>query len=429
MNVKVFKNIPLPIWITSAVLAFLIDIKAINRILVYGGYIPLDEGGLMVPLYLFAALLLSVMAFYQNSKGMIGRFNRTGIILALYLSLYYLFTIYFIGEPYTSLPMFALMTVFSFLIPQYLLIDTRIFIKATMFYPLVAIPRLFHIFELDGDALILGISMDVSYGFLPSIIASIVYYFGYLKFEKGKIRFLSYLAILGNSYIFFYILLFGSRAPLLCIVLLFVFFYVCKFADHHVKIVKSHLRKTLLISLVVLVAGIAMVSLLNSIFQEYGLEIIALKKIMRLAEEGDISNGRSNINDLTWSYIFNRPIFGYGFDRYNALTGKLYPHNFLLQLLFDGGIILFVIVILPLWRHFLLFFRNCTREQYYLIIMLFFASVPGALFSQNMWQIVPLWVCFGAIFHCQTTDGNIASKSRICMCPKMKNVLKINKDE
>lgn len=405
-----FSKTPVAVWIPSILLAFFVDIKAINRVLVYGGYVPLDDSGLMGPMYLFAATSLMVAMVMHKSRGWIVRGGKTGFFLASYLTIYYILTLFFLGQPYTSFDTFAIMTVFSLIAPQNLLINTQLFMKATMLFPLIAIPRLFRIFGLDGDALILGISMDVSYGFLVSIIASIIYAFSYLKNEKGKEKALTYVGLFGNAYISFYIILFGSRAPILCIFLLLAFLYICKYVKGKIQVNKFRLRIMLLAVILIIVSGIAFISLFNSIFHEYGLEIKALDKLIGLAEGGDISNGRADINAITWKYIYSSPIFGYGFDRYDELTHNMYPHNFLLQLLFDGGMLLFFVVLFPIWRHLKLIWHKCTRDQYYLIVMLFFTSVPGALFSQNMWQIVPLWVCFGAIIHCQTTDCVIVNK-------------------
>lgn len=393
---------PLSIWLSSVFLAFFVDIKAINRILVYGGYVNVDEGGLMGPLYSLTVTVLFLLVIVNIRRISFIGGAKTALILSCGLFLFYIFTFYFIGQPYTPLVMFVMMTIVSMLLPSFLIIDTQLFLKATMLFPLLGIPNLLHIFEVDSVASWRGISMDVSYGFLISIISATTYVFGYVRYESIKERIVSYIGIIGNTYIFFYVLLYGSRAPILCIILAILFLYVFYYDKGHVSTNMVRLHIVIVSFIILLVSGFSAISLFNKYFQEIGIDIKALTKIISLAEDGDVSNGRSGLNSLTWNYIMDSPVWGYGIDRYDAMTSKMYPHNFLLQLLFDGGIILFLFVLIPIWTYLNKLWNKCTREQFYLIVMLFFSSVPGALFSQNMWQIIPLWVCFGAILHTNT---------------------------
>ena len=59
----------------------------------------------------------------------------------------------------------------------------------------------------------------------------------------------------------------------------------------------------------------------------------------------DISetSGRDEIWQFCIPFVYNRPLFGYGIFSYTTYLGPLYPHNFLLEVLIQGGIFYFIL--------------------------------------------------------------------------------------
>ena len=60
-----------------------------------------------------------------------------------------------------------------------------------------------------------------------------------------------------------------------------------------------------------------------------------IDKNMRMIAEGDMSNGRDYIEGIALHKIAESPIFGYGLDQFENNTGMVYPHNFVLQMVFQ----------------------------------------------------------------------------------------------
>lgn len=399
-------KIPKCAFISSVVLAFFVDVKSINWAFTYGGFVSVSEGGLMVPLYFISSIgVLYCMLISHKYSSNISIVNK-GLFITLFLVLFYVVTLWFVGTPETSISMFLIMTIIAFFTPQHLVIDARIFLKTTMLLPCFAVLRIDRIFlsTVDWD---MRLSMDVTYGFLIPIMASLFFFVFYFNRESKFRKCISSIGIICNSIFFLKMLQFGSRGPLLCVFCAFVFIYICEWRLGKITINKNRLRLLMIWAVIILIGGITLLSSFSHNLQNLGFNIYALNKILELNQEGDISNGRSYLNDMTWSYIVDSPFWGHGFDRYNAITKMLYPHNFVLQLLFDGGIILLLIVLVPVFNNIKKYWKSCSQESYVFMSMLFFASVPGALFSQNLWQIVVLWVCFGAIIQSNLLESNI----------------------
>lgn len=387
-------DIPFTVVIESVLLAFFIDIRAINWTLVYG--FSFSEG-LMNLLYPACVGLILVIFPFQKSLSKTGKFNKTSIFLVIYLLFYYFFTSIIIGEPHIPMLMFGVTTISAFILPQLVTIHVPLFLKTTMALPFLAILRLDSVFAsiVDWD---MQLSMDTSYAFLIPIIANIVYLAKYFRSEIGIIpRALTIIFSAINLTFLLLMLQFGSRGPLVCVVSLIVWLYLCEFPNGMLTINYKRLKVVFTVIIVFLIFGIALLSYFDTLLKSMNFEISAISKILSLNEAGDISNGRRRINGITLSGIWNSPLFGWGLDRFDANTGLGYPHNFILQTLYDGGIWLFCILYIPIIRSFKNLIRHQDIHQFAYISALFFASVPGALFSQNLWAIPALWACFGTI--------------------------------
>lgn len=90
-------------------------------------------------------------------------------------------------------------------------------------------------------------------------------------------------------------------------------------------------------------------------------------------------------------------LFGHGISTFAANTGMAYPHNFLLQLLYDGGFLLFCPVAIPLVWYAVGTLRRCNRSTWMLFLLLFCSAVIRALFSADLWKQELLWFSFGIL--------------------------------
>lgn len=378
--------------IQSLLVAFFADIRCINWGLTQGGFV---GEGVMSALYVGVVGLI-VLSVLFSSNNIISGFSGYSIFLPLYLLLFYALTTVLVDAPVVSIPFFLIFTITAFLIPFITRVDSKLMLKAMMIYPCFAILRLQSVFASSLSWKML-LPMDVSYGYLVPIVANIVYLKFYYKGETFLQKCITLISSLINLVFFIYILLFGSRGPLLCIFLLLCVLWCLKI-ESSIKVSFSKLRLKVIIiaGLVFMAFFVPLLSFIEGELSKNGIEIEAISKMIRLQDEdGDLSNGRNYLNTLTWDGILASPLLGNGLDQFdNNYPGESYPHNFLLQILYDGGIWLFLILS-PIFIRSIKFLRSRTYNEYAMYMTLFFASVPGALFSQDLWAIPILWMFFG----------------------------------
>lgn len=138
------------------------------------------------------------------------------------------------------------------------------------------------------------------------------------------------------------------------------------------------------------------IGLLEEIMKDKGIHFNFIEKITKLGQE-NINNGRNTIYAITIRGIKNKILLGHGIDTFDYYTSLEYPHNFCLQFLYDIGIIGSLIVLIPVAIGIKKSFKYCNRDEFIIDVALVVASVPGALFSGNLWKNVILW-CVIATF-------------------------------
>lgn len=384
---------PAIIIVNSFLIAAFASVKSINRALVFGfGYME----GIMPILYIGIAALLCVACLLGHRY--CHKPSRNNLIIALYVLSFYFYTSFFIGPPLTGLPFVMCLVVFAMLIPSILSIDVRAFLIGLMLISSFSVLRMNQIFVMTSDW---GnsVDMDVSYAYLVPIIANIVYFLHYFKNETNSAKMIT-LIITGVNLLFLLeIFLHGSRGPLLCILLLLLIHYVVKKQWNTIglQIKGSKVILGIIITITFFVLLIPIFSGIESYLAGHGISSYSISKVLNLSNEGDLSNGRNLLNNLTIQGITENPLFGWGFDRFDANTGYLYPHNFILQVLYDGGILYFCVLIIPVIVSTYKKLKICTLNQYVLILVLFFSCVPGALLSHNLYMNGGLWLFFGAM--------------------------------
>lgn len=388
-------KIPLIVTLHTIFVALFCDIKSINYALTYGGFV---GEGIMAILY---PIVVSIIFIVALMRGMLNFKNSYpyALFLILYLLCFYGITTNFIGESYVSIQFFFIFVVCAFLIPQISTVNTKLLIKLIMCFPFFAVFRLNEIFSITNIWLN-EISMDASYSFLLPIVANLVYLRFKFKGETKIEKFITLIFSIINGIILGYILLFGSRGPILCILSLLLFWYFCEHTgERGIKIRTKKIFYFVICFMIVLSFGQILISGIVNFLDSYGITITALNKMTSLGDDGDFSNGRSDLYTLAFKGFIDSPIIGNGLDRFGInYPGSSYPHNFILQALYDGGLLLVIVLIFPLLYRLFSFFKRCSFDEYVVFSMLFFASVPGALFSQDLWSNCVLWLSFGLLF-------------------------------
>lgn len=235
--------------------------------------------------------------------------------------------------------------------------------------------------------------MYMNYGLAVSIIATIVHF----SFFRKKASFIIKLGYLFNLIYLLNLALTAVRGFWLLIICSVFFIMLYKFQQKAVSIKYYLILMVILIScLLCIIYADDILNVLIELTSSMNLDSAFFIKMKRLLESGDVSNGRFEIYKSILDLWSDKPIFGYGFNSSSIITnGRIdYPHNYVIQLLFDGGI---VVAIIPILATFLGVYKLIKGNFYQMdetitAIFLISLCIPQALLSGNIWKSAILWL-------------------------------------
>lgn len=409
----------------SLLVGFYLSINTIMAYLFPSAEGGVATGGLLGISYVGSAFMIVITSVFSGNFR-VKNITLYSVLLPIILIFLYNYTKENIGAPRTLFPMFLIFSVVSFCLPFFAKIDVRLVLKTIMVLSLPALFRINQVFfamvQTRGS-----ISMGYSYSFLMPILVSIIYLFFYYKKETKSEKVLTVFCFGANIVFLLLLVAFGVRGPVLSIILLLLVLYVVRVdpTKRGVKLVKSKGVFILLAVFLIVQYLEPILIFTHSVFSSFGMEVRFIDKCLALIETSNVINGRDILNEITIDAIKKKPWFGYGIDQFdNVFSGFLYPHNFVLQLLFDGGFFLTIIVLLPVLISLFLKLRNCTYNDFVIIISLFFASVPGGLLSGDLWAMSTLWFFFGATISKTMIHHSSISRFDIKRDKKRSNLIK-----
>lgn len=386
---------PLYVFMMSAVFALYANTKCINTIISsYTNTEPL-EGGFMTQLYISVVSLAVLFSFLYHGLKKRKLFNMS-MIIALYCCAFYWLTVLLTDTPTVPFVQVLVFSVASLLLPSLLVIDVRIVLKLIMLTAALGIFNATRIFVYEA-AWHEFISMGVSYSFMLPVLTTIVYMNVYFKDEKRIKKIITIILLLINAYYFFVLISLGSRGPVVVALMLFLFVWVVRSKNRGITIRKKRFQQALIIMATVLILFIPILKGIDKILDNFGLNLRFVDKFLLLGDEGNISHGRDFLYNLTLQGIKQSPIFGQGFDLFLTKTGYIYPHNSLLQILYDGGLVLFSLIFIPVFYNCRRIIKTCTKDEYALFILFLFAGLVGSMFSGNLWKTPLFWLFLGIV--------------------------------
>ena len=172
-------------------------------------------------------------------------------------------------------------------------------------------------------------------------------------------------------------LLTGTRGPVICILVCFVlgvFFSDIRRKTRFILV----LLGTALVGFIASPLFSASVSFLNELFFSLGIKNRILTKI--LSENFWVSTGRKDVANVVLGAISQRPIIGYGFLGDRSLQNGGYPHNFVLEVWCQYGMVLGSVIIITLLIIFIRVFYK-RRNNRILLIMLFSVTFVKLMMS------------------------------------------------
>ena len=247
---------------------------------------------------------------------------------------------------------------------------------------------------------------SMTYGYNLLIPACLVFY---CFIRYAKIKWLFYGSVFGV-----FMLLRGSRASVLCLMVFIILAYVM---IHKENINKGNINKGKLARIIVLlIVGIIVlmnfkniISLLRNIFP-------SSRTLVLLASNINFDSGRSNIQSLYWDAINAHPfrVNGIFSDRIyysNLMRGAYdmtnYPHNFIVELFYQWGIplgiIVFIVLVVGIIKSIWYSNKNDDAELISFILIMFVAGFLKLFFSASYLVSVEFYLLVGIV---------------ICVCQK-----------
>ena len=377
------------------------DILSVNTILVC---ISPSFTGVMALMYVIVALGIVACVFLGHNNF---RWSKS----ICYATMLVIFAYLFRGPQSSAQPIFIFSQVVLALLISQVKINSKKFLFYLMTIPAFGIFFIAQLFRLkieeDGS-----IGMGTSYSFIIPVVANIVYYFQVFRKEPNipKIQYVLTMCItLINLVYMFHLIVFGSRGVLLCLLFVLLLIFLFDYDINTCSIKKRSKWSTVYIILgIVLVLNIwDFIRLLDNLLRTFNIEVYTLTRTIEFGEAEDVMTGRSDLFDRAWKAFLRKPIFGYGMLTFEANTNGDWPyvHNFVLQFLYDGGIVLTTAFLLPIIKNLISLFRRCTENYYCLVLTMFAATVPGALFSHDLWHQPALWLFFGIAFNFKSLNN------------------------
>lgn len=264
-------------------------------------------------------------------------------------------------------------------------INTNLMLKMCMVFGILALPvssRL--LYSSSGTT----INMDICYAFLPCIVATVIDFFSR---QRGGTK-ITYLLYIVPMYYFTILLSRGMRGTVMCVGIAILL----------VILVGPNRKKYLFLSLIIFVLLFISVfffdDIIKAIYNYYssrGINLYFLKKT--LYYENDLTNGRIILWKIAFDGFLESPLFGKGINSYNYWTGYLYPHNFLLQFMFEGGLLAIIWFLYFFIEGTINVFKYKIRQDIELYLFAFCISVPYLFVSANVWTTPLLWAFIGIL--------------------------------
>ncbi len=158
---------------------------------------------------------------------------------------------------------------------------------------------------------------------------------------------------------------------------------------------KEYKRNIILLVILVALLSTSLFALFHFIQEQAGFS----SRTISLFLENDLlkSSGRIDIYMKTWQSILDSPILGYGIYGDRFLLGT-YCHNFVLEMLYNFGLLFGSGLILIIFSKAVLVFLNLDKDRKKLQLALFFLGVFPLFFSNSYLNYFGFGIFLGSLF-------------------------------
>lgn len=279
--------------------------------------------------------------------------------------------------------------------------DVKVILESILIISLLVLPVSNQLFEYQYVTL-QQVDMSRAYAVFITISTAAIHFCWYRKGSNILIK----IAYIANIYLLYKLLSVGNRGIIASVAFLIFVLMLRYIRQSNIAAAK---RRTMTILFIIF--GIFVVLLILNIdriiiylynyFHSLGGTIpsFVIKMYKLIVYKSDISNGRDEVYDFFLRKVFEQPIIGYGMKMSSVVSNGQYPypHNYILQMLFEGGIIFAVYpVIISLRIIFVTLLKKSDALQYELLLVFLLCNcIPKLLLSGDMWMQPILWLWLG----------------------------------
>ncbi|AET70525.1 O-Antigen ligase [Desulfosporosinus orientis DSM 765] len=233
------------------------------------------------------------------------------------------------------------------------------------------------------------LSYSMSFGY-DMMLPSMVFMYYALKDKEILPGVLSVMCLL-------MILVSGSRAPLLWIIVFFTVMLISGFLTSKVKFIWG---LTVPGFLLIYLKLEDLINFLAIFLQSHGISGRSIN--MLLAGSISDDNGRAAIYEIAIEMIRNMGFFGYGLygDRY--VIGNYYfwgyPHNIFLEILLTFGVLGGGLLIFFLLYHSVRILIKCQDDDWLDLFLIFLACSLKLLLSDSYWYVPEFWAAIAVVY-------------------------------
>lgn len=292
---------------------------------------------------------------------------------------------------------FLCMCIFPMLCGGMIRADYKLLLKIAMLMLCLSIPIFDRLFTKANTSLSYdAITMGTSYNIIPPILAGIAHF---IYFRGEATKFERFLYVVSAVYLIAFISM-AYRGPTLAL-LISVFILIILRSKHKMQKKQRMIISATMIAIVLLFFNYrTILEWLSQLLESRGVSIAFIQKTVYLATEKDIANGRISIYIAALHGFIESPLYGHGMGTFQYYTGYVFPHNFILQLLFDGGLILTIPVIVFVFKGLMRamkFSRYQDPVRFVFVIAIAGVSLTRVMVSAEMWRVILLWLMVGMV--------------------------------
>lgn len=243
-----------------------------------------------------------------------------------------------------------------------------------------------------------SLDMGISYAMMPLIFAALLHIIFYRKTSNIVIK----IGYIVNTIFMIMLIARGTRGFILGLLILVILVIMNKYSKKqnnieqpHKKVRVAFLWFCVCFGLILIMYFDNIILLVSQYFSSLGIHINIFDKTERLIKRNaEGTNGRIEIWKLAVEGIIKSPIWGHGWGIFERTTGQVYPHNIILELMYEGGILLTIPIILPLISGVYKCLAGGIRDinDYVYVILLISLCLPRLMVSASLWNIQIFWM-------------------------------------